>query len=647
MTPAALRRSLSADPSVPAFRQSGLAVAGPEEPSSTGEEYDDGALSKKPIVEQSLALFTEHSVALTTTLVFDEPFKPDPEALRLAVSRDSDNEMADILVGVVAERLGAALASVRYEARIRPIDAHNVFTPRLTKSTVFDGLPFSYTESTRANANVPLLMIRDREGFNTFAFGVLDGDHELTVKYEVDSDNALSICFERRIARNTIGEDFHERLFLSKRKASWFDVVRRFSASYDALTGFRPRSIPESAYDAVYCTWYPFHRHTTERDAEENAAIAASLGIKTFVLDAGWSVRAPVDDLIGFGGMGDWRPVETLLPDFAGHVRRVKALGLRYMLWIAPFMVGHDILQYPKLRPHLVAGRGTSRFEVLCPRDPFTKDYLLKTLTTLLIDYDLDGFKFDFLDSVPASCSSTEHKHVSDDGSVSLGMLLDDISAALREIKPDVLIEFRQNYANLRTRNCATAFRAGDTPFDFDYNRHAITRIRSFNTTTSTHFDPIIWDHEEDDINAARQMISSLFSVPTVSMDLRTLPHRHMETLRRWIAFYDKHRSVLVKSRFKPVVEGNREPVLIAEDTETTIAGYFYRTSYRLPIRPTTKTVYVINASPTDSLPAPLFDEPFRMETYGRSAEHPTTTAPGIDLAELPVAIGGYCRFSR
>ena len=80
-------------------------------------------------------------------------------------------------------------------------------------------------------------------------------------------------------------------------------------------------------------------RSVSEEPAERNARVAADLGLRTFIMDDGWFTEGTE---FGYHRTGDWRPVSSKFPDFRAHVRHVQDMGLKCLLWVAPFMVGRD-----------------------------------------------------------------------------------------------------------------------------------------------------------------------------------------------------------------------------------------------------------------------------------------------------------------
>ena len=73
-------------------------------------------------------------------------------------------------------------------------------------------------------------------------------------------------------------------------------------------------------------------------------------------------------------------------------------MGLKYVLWVAPFMVGSASRMAQEMAEHLLPNEfmGFMGFRSLCPRNPQVREHVTRTLLRLMGDYGVDGFKLDF-----------------------------------------------------------------------------------------------------------------------------------------------------------------------------------------------------------------------------------------------------------
>ena len=185
---------------------------------------------------------------------------------------------------------------------------------------------------------------------------------------------------------------------------------------------------------------------------------------------------------------------------------------------------------------------------VVDPRYPEVREYLIDIYRRALTDWGLDGLKLDFIDSFR---QSDEVKEGMDYVSVydAVDRLMKDVIAALREIKPDVLIEFRQSYMGPLMRTFGNMIRSGDCPRDSLRNRQNVLALRMTSGNTAVHSDMTMWHGEESAEEAAFQLTNVLFSVPQISVRCRDIPEDHAEMIKNYLAFWTKYRDVLLDGK--------------------------------------------------------------------------------------------------
>jgi alpha-galactosidase len=192
---------------------------------------------------------------------------------------------------------------------------------------------------------------------------------------------------------------------------------------------------------------------------------------------------------------------------------------------------------------------------VLDPRYPEVRDFLIDLYATAQRDWDLDGFKLDFVDSFwlddKADASPKPGMDIADlDDAVV--RLLSDVMATLRRQRPNILIEFRQSYVGPVMRTFGHLFRAGDCPADALGNRQRVLDIRALCRATAAHADMIMWHVGEPVESAALQLLNILFAVPQVSVLLDRIPEDHRSMLRFWLGWWSAHRACLLDGSLAP-----------------------------------------------------------------------------------------------
>lgn len=308
--------------------------------------------------------------------------------------------------------------------------------------------------------------------------------------------------------------------------------------------------IPAKAHLPFYCTWYALKADGMNAAAvEQQARLAKALGCETIIADDGW--QKPVNAKAGYFEVnGDWEVAREKFPDFRSHVKKVQDMGLSYMLWIGPSMIGEKTAAYQALKDKMLVRAGWATAWVPDPRFPEVRQYLLGRFTSLLKETGIDGFKIDFMDMFNSRYAGKELAQGGgrDFSSVEEAALklIADIYEACRAIKPEVLIEFRQFYTNPLLQQYATMFRAIDCPNDAMENRTRTLDARNLNAQI-IHADPLTWNEQETPAQAARQFLHTFLSVPQVSTDLTKMNGEQKKMLTFLLKIWTEFNGVLTQ----------------------------------------------------------------------------------------------------
>ena len=385
---------------------------------------------------------------------------------------------------------------------------------------------------------------------------------------------------------------------IDRRPRHFSETVSDASAWISRL--FPPCRVPEAAFEPLYSTWYNFHQDVHDRDIERECAEAAKLGMRTLIVDDGWQTD---DTQRGYAFCGDWEVSQRRFPDMAAHVKRVHALGLKYMLWYSVPFVGVRAKNFARFRgKYLRGGDQSGHCEgVLDPRYPEVRRFLVGIYEKAMREWDLDGFKLDFIDSFNAGADDpgkAKNYVGMDTKSVpeAVDLLMKEVHAALTAIKPDALFEFRQRYIGPAIRQYGNMLRAGDCPYNATANRVRTTQLRLTSGGTAVHSDMLEW-HDDDTVEfAALQILNVLFSTIQYSRTLSTMKPEHKAMVSHWLKFTREHRETLLKGRFTPHQPTFRYPVLEAESAAERIVVVYSSTAVA-DLRRSTKKTIVINAT--------------------------------------------------
>lgn len=304
---------------------------------------------------------------------------------------------------------------------------------------------------------------------------------------------------------------------------------------------------PAAAWNPVFCTWYAVHAAVTAPWVEETAREAARLGFGTYIIDDGWcfdDMKRVSPETIGtwYEMIGDWEVSEKKFPEFEKHIRRVQDMGLKYMVWVTPFLIGLKSRLYREIEGCMFA-KSAEGCQVFNTANVDAGRIIIDKLASLMEKYPLDGLKVDFLDSVLPSIDDP-HGRIT-------RRFIEDLSSAIRKGNAEALIEFRQSYATFGMLPYATQFRAGDVPFDFIDNFQRLAQIRiSIGDGVPVHADPVYWHPRETTANISRHMIASLVGVPMLSMDLNKVSEPEKRIIAHWLGFYKEHLETLSQGRW-------------------------------------------------------------------------------------------------
>ena len=392
---------------------------------------------------------------------------------------------------------------------------------------------------------------------------------------------------------------------LDARARNFADAVRESVAWVERTGGYVPCAVPEAAFDPLYSSWYCFHKDLHAADVEAELALAARLGMKNVILDDGWQT----DRQVGiYDYCGDWQVAKTRFPEgMAAHVAKAHALGLKYMMWYSVPFVGIKSANFERFRgKYLTENLRGLNAAVLDPRFPEVRKFLVDIYAQAVKDYDLDGLKLDFIDSIAFTAEGDpavkENYAGRDLKSVPLAVdrLMVDIHDALEAIRPGILIEFRQSYVGPAIRKYGNMLRVGDCPCDMRRNRFAIANLRLAAGSAAVHSDMLEWNFQEPPEAAALNIINSIFGVVQYSVMLREAPQAHRDMIAKWIKFSQDHRATLLKGRFMPHHPELQYPVIEAESDAEVVIGVY--DDGRVVDVPSAKKTFVMNASGRDGL---------------------------------------------
>jgi alpha-galactosidase len=441
----------------------------------------------------------------------------------------------------------------------------------------------------------PVLQLFGGSDQNRLTVAVSDALNAVTLKAGVREEDGLiygqvDLFVEKHRAVTAVALDIR----FDWRDLPYSEVLAEVSNWWTEYPGYTPAAVPETARLPMYSTWYSYHQNVESGALLREVEIAKQLGFEDIIIDDGWQT---LDSQRGYAYTGDWEPER--IPEMRAFVDGVHERGMKFLLWYAVPLVGERSKIFSQFEgKYLRYWDGQGAYE-LDPRYPEVREHIIGTYEKALKDWDVDGFKLDFMGRFVARSSTVlEAGDGRDFASVNdaTDRLMTDLLAGLRRIDPEVMIEFRQPYIGPLMRKYGNMFRAGDAPNSAMNNRVRTIDLRLLSGSTAVHSDMIMWHYQEPVESAALQFLNILFSVPQVSVRLEEIPGEHLEMIRFYTRYWTDNRSVLLDGMLEARNPLANYPLVRAWDDRKQISVIYADLVVPIDGRPTDK-IDIINAT--------------------------------------------------
>lgn len=337
-------------------------------------------------------------------------------------------------------------------------------------------------------------------------------------------------------------DTYSTEVLVDTRAIPFYKCVDNVAAWWEEHDGYKPMEVPDDARRPLYSAWYSFHQQVDVPRIVDECRYFADLGCKVLIVDDGWQTS---DNSRGYAYCGDWQPASEKVPDMKAFVDAVHSTGLKFMLWYSVPFVGIHSAAYQRFSDKTLYMNNGLNAAVLDPRYPDVRGYLIDIYRRAALDWGLDGFKLDFIDSFRQSADlrdGMDYVSVYD----AVYRLMKDVMYELKRLNPDILIEFRQSYMGPLMRTFGNMIRSGDCPCDSNTNKLNILALRMTGRGTATHSDMVMWNYSEPVELAAFQLTNVLFSVPQISVLHDRMPDDHAKMVKNYLGFFTKYRDVLL-----------------------------------------------------------------------------------------------------
>jgi len=427
------------------------------------------------------------------------------------------------------------------------------------------------TSMTAVFAPVMCFYNADARNRQTLAWSEID--QKVEMQYGVHEEDGTLLCRTKiHLTRGAAPLSYQVTLYDLEAAIPYWSALRSVVDWWETEKSLSYLEAPKAAREPLYSFWYSFHQNVNEQNVEEECRRAADMGFTALIVDDGWQTA---DNNRGYAFCGDWEMEPSKFPDFAAHVKRVQAMGLKYMIWFSVPFVGIHSNAWEKFKDKMLYTGG--EWGVLDIRYPEAREYLLKIYEKAVFEWNLDGLKLDFIDNFVLRKESPSWQEGMDFADVqdALNALLTEVNTRIRTKKPELLIEFRQAYVGPRVQCYGNMLRVGDCPESGLRNRVGITDMRLLSKSAAVHSDMLMWHPHEKTEDAALQVLNCLFGVLQFSVRLDTMTEQAKKMVRFWMTFMQEHMELLQNTVICPKEPENLYPeISVCDGKEMVLAHY-------------------------------------------------------------------------
>jgi len=393
--------------------------------------------------------------------------------------------------------------------------------------------------------DAPVTCLFDGKDTNRYCWALSECCKLVHIKNAIyDQLGSLTPQFSFKTRQYTNQYEVMITLYIDKRPVSMRKAVEDVADWWEKELGMTPMYVPAKAREPLYSFWYSYRQDVNEKNVEEECRRAKELGFEICIVDDGWQTE---NNLGGYAYCGDWQPAPNKFPDMAAHVKRVHEIGMKYILWYSVPLIGYHSAHYEHFKEMLLRDEPRLSAAILDPRYKQARDFLVNTYKKALLEWDLDGFKLDFIDTWTDSLENAPFDEKMDIPALqdAVDACMSEIVRELKKIKPDILLEFRQEYIGPHMKQFGNMFRVGDCAGNYLKNRTSILDLRMLMGDQAVHSDMLMMAPFEDPKINALQIISCMFGVMQFSGRLETLDAKNVQMSRFWLSFLKEHRALL------------------------------------------------------------------------------------------------------
>ncbi len=402
---------------------------------------------------------------------------------------------------------------------------------------------------SRQAVGAPVLACMANDGKNLLTVGVSDAKTPLSIRCGVSEEKADLVCYVAFFTADVAPISTYEATIrFDTRPLPFTDTVLDIGKWWESECGYPRAAVPSEAKMPMNSAWYTFHQQLDPNSLLHECRQSAEYGLKTIIIDDGWQTE---NNERGYAYCGDWELCRSKIPDMAELVRGIHDTGMKVIVWYGVPLVGKHSKAYEKFKDKALGNWGDDVI-LLDVRYPEAREHLIGVFAEALREWDIDGFKFDFVDcfrmyaNTPDFCEGMDHSSIED----AVERLFADTTRVLGEIKEGLMYEFRQGYFGPSILKYGNMVRVADCPYNSLQNQTEIINLRLTSGSIPVHSDMLMW-HRDDTVEAVSiQIIATLFGVPQISVKFDKISDEQKKALKFWMEFYTEHEALLHEGRF-------------------------------------------------------------------------------------------------
>lgn len=397
----------------------------------------------------------------------------------------------------------------------------------------------------------------------------------------------------------------------------------------------------------VFSTWYPMHRNIPLENIAKELDSLRTFNFKSALIDDGWQalVNMKVDTSYYYE--------EASYKTMQVFKQKLDEMNLPLYLWYSiPFMGGNPVI-LKKYSGKYIRYRAPRQMYVLDPRYPDVRKYLVSTYSNFLLQWQFDGYWFDFLKGFyPEEGAVIEQDNGRDFVSIDMAVdtLYKEMEARLKSIMPKVFMgqKFQIVGPNLVSyQSFLTGFVGVD---NCKVVREKMVNNRLLYGKYTPFMEVVAFNPKEKPEDVARKLQSVLFGNPYLSFYITTMPHELKQTIRFWLNYWSKNYHVLFEGDFEPMQVSRFYPVIKVANPKKTI--YMLYEDYQVNLPQTiNSTIDIINSKTTTEIN-------FQHSKSGLSGSYEIFNCMGISIAKgdlktnakassmYTVPVGGFIRIT-